>query len=193
MKKIRDIAIFAINIIFLTLISISILGATALFPDLFTKVSGWVVLISGLIWTIVVACVLSDYLRIHVLQSIHIVISNVYSHRKFFYIIAIVFTIVWQVLLVLTLSGRSGWDPAFLTEVATYKVADNSYFSVYPNLVFQLFINHFVWILTGQQSSKVLIIILNLLNIVMLDTALLFIYGTVKKCLIIDMYSLPYF
>lgn len=180
-SKVRTSAVYAINIIFLTLVSVSIIGAIALIPDLFTQISGWVVGIVDVFWIITVACILSKKLRLFISQMIRSVITKMRGYKKFVLTITAFIIVIWQIFLVYNLSGWSGWDPSFLTAAATYKVVEDSYFSVYPNVVFQLFINHFVWILTGQQSRETLIIILNLLNILMLDTALLLLLKSLRK------------
>ncbi|QWS02611.1 hypothetical protein [Limosilactobacillus fermentum] len=82
-----------------------------------------------------------------------------------------ILTLGWQVLLVTTLSGTSGWDPSIIETAA---VGGNNwlgekYFSIYPNTFAMVaFETHLFRLLHGVTEEQ-FIMILNLINIPMLD------------------------
>lgn len=94
-SKVRTSAVYAINIIFLTLVSVSIIGAIALIPDLFTQISGWVVGIVDVFWIITVACILSKKLRLFISQMIRSVITKMRGYKKFVLTITAFIIVIW--------------------------------------------------------------------------------------------------
>lgn len=74
--------------------------------------------------------------------------------------------------MILSVSGFSTWDPGIIILQATDKkqwVPD--YFSYNQNTLPLMFFEHLVWRLIGSPSYKVLTIILNIINMVLVDTS----------------------
>lgn len=65
---------------------------------------------------------------------------------------------IWQLYLVLTISGFSKWDPGNIILQAMEKKqwAGEEYFSYYPNTYFLMLLEHVIWYLIGKPNIEVL-------------------------------------
>lgn len=94
--------------------------------------------------------------------------------------------VIWQVYTVLTCSGFSIWDPGIIMLTATGHsnevwVNFNQYFSTNPNTIPLLLIEHSLWILFNKPGIILFTKILGCLNIVLIDSALIFINIAIRK------------
>lgn len=86
--------------------------------------------------------------------------------------ILIITLILWQLLMIFTISGFSTWDPGIIVLQATgQKQWVPDYFSYNPNTLPLMFFEHFVWRAIGSPSYKVLTIVLNIINMMLVDTS----------------------
>lgn len=90
---------------------------------------------------------------------------------------------IWQLYLVLTISGFSKWDPGNIILQAMEKKqwAGEEYFSYYPNTYFLMLLEHVIWYLIGKPNIEVLTIVLNILNYLLIDSGIYTLYRVSKK------------
>lgn len=99
-------------------------------------------------------------------ESILNIIKFIKRKKLIFFILISIITILWQILLILGLSGNTAWDPSIITTLASHRSINGwypDYFSYYPNnnllLLLERSVNnilHFV----GIDSYPVFIIFL---------------------------------
>ncbi|MCH5380478.1 hypothetical protein [Limosilactobacillus reuteri] len=97
-------------------------------------------------------------------------------------IIGLTCVVLWQLYLVLALSGFNIWDPGIIIYKAMKKpIWVKDYFSYNPNTLFLMFYEHWVWIAFNKPSIQHLTIILNLINLSIFDFSLVVLYKMLKE------------
>lgn len=113
------------------------------------------------------------------------IVKNIYKVKCYYtklkkqiIFIIVVLTIAWQIYLIFTLSGFSLWDPGNIILQAMNKKqwGGKEYFSYYPNTYFLMLIEHWLWIILGHPSLKVLTYVMNTINYVFIDFSLPVLY-----------------
>lgn len=165
---------FLVNIFFVPLLIIGLLGAAAnLLNDMIgASKSGILVLDILLVSVPVFLIAYKRQLRIPI-------------NKKFCcYGLACVI-VAWQAYLVITVAGFSIWDPGNILLKAINKTpwTGTSYFSSNPNTFLLLLIEHGIWKGLGQPSMRVLTSLFGLLSYGLLDASLLTLCHLGKKYL----------
>jgi len=181
-KRIQQASNIFINLFYLPLVFISLLGSIGLilvtFSGLRPKSMWFVVLI--LIISLVVGCVpqLRQWLR----DISELLYQRLLAHKHIVLIFLAVITVIWQIVIVYSLSGKSVWDPGDVLTVAVGGQETMShYFSNYPNTLMLLYMEHGIWNFLGQPTTKVLVFALNYINILIVDVAAILIVSIVRQ------------
>ena len=178
MKLIR-LSNLIINFFLLILVATSIIGAVAVLPATVGRSSifMWFIGIS----VIIMIAFVSTYWQ----KSIYLgkkVKNFILVNKSLLLITFFVVTVLWQIIIVLSLSGNTAWDPSIIERAAAkhnYWVED--YFSFYPNTLLLLFFEHFIYVIAGHPKLEILTIILNIINLLLLDTSLIILVISLKN------------
>lgn len=94
----------------------------------------------------------------------------------------VVLILIWQLVMILSISGFSTWDPGIIILQATgQKQWVPDYFSYNQNTLPLMFFEHLVWRLIGSLSYKVLTIVLNIINMMLVDASVYLLLKHEKK------------
>lgn len=165
-----------INFFLVPLLVISLVGSISLLPGLIQK-------LPDKIFLVLVCLLIVGYLFYH---------YPVLDCKKFFHYIKIpllvtiiLITIIWQIMLIRSLSGNYGWDPHFmLYDSLKIPYADDisrSYFSLYPNNFLLLIIEKVFQACFGLKSLASLTYGLNIFNLVIIDISGIVLFFAVKN------------
>ena len=141
MRMLRNLYQFTVNWIFCLLIVGALLGSLVHLQNILVASRGAIVLC--LVLGILVALLSYFYHKVDVLEIVERV-----KLKKYLLIVMIFITVTWQLLMVLSLSGDSWWDPQILSRVASNNNVEKYmlvYFSTYPNNVFLLWMERIIW------------------------------------------------
>ncbi|WP_353885987.1 hypothetical protein [uncultured Limosilactobacillus sp.] len=84
----------------------------------------------------------------------------------------VILILIWQLVMIWSISGFSTWDPGIIILQATGQSQwVPNYFSYYQNTLPLMFFEHLVWRLIGSPNYKVLTIVLNIINMMLVDTS----------------------
>lgn len=109
------------------------------------------------------------------------------QHVQLILKIIIAVTILWQLMMAISLAGESWWDPGIISYVASHRSIQHwfpGYFSYYPNNFFLLVLERIVWncLTIFKIASYVhLVQILAVLSYVLVDLSIWLIYKTVRQ------------
>jgi len=180
-NQIQQTSNIFINFFYLPLIFISLLGSIGLilvtFDGLRPKSMWLIVLI--IIVGLIFGCVprFRHWLR-HASQSLY---QKFLTHQRMSLIILAVITVMWQIVIVYSLSGKSIWDPGDVLTVAVGgRETMSHYFSNYPNNLMLLYMENAFWNLLGRPSLYTLVPALNCINILIVDVAAVMIVNVVQ-------------
>lgn len=179
MKSYNKSLDYMINIFYIPLIIIGILGAI---NELFLGILDVGHLGMLLIDVLVLIGIIGFFSR----KKLKTIAWKPIKGAKILKVILIVALILWQGYIVLTCSGISMWDPGILALTATENfkqvwVNTYQYFSNYSNTVPLLLLEHNVWLFLGKPEFKDFIVAMGMLNIVLVDVAILCINIFTKK------------
>lgn len=155
-----------INVFFFPLIFISFLGSVSVLCNQFIHLPSQGVIL--LDFSILLSCFGYVLLQKKGFVNFVIKIAQSDNFRKAIFLLII----FWQIYMILSISGFSVWDPGIIIKRAmrsNYGVSN--YFSLYPNTISLLYFEHFIWLILGHPSIKVLTIVLNIINMVLMDSA----------------------
>mgnify|MGYP003361951018 CR=1 FL=1 len=178
----KDVSNGIVNLFFIPLILVTLLGGVPLILANFQGLSSIgvkVVDILGLLLIVVLICspvrrVISKWLT----QAQHMI----ERYRRPLVCLLIAVTLLWQVAVVWLLSGYSAWDPGKIILAAIGQLPNPSpYFSNYPNTVFLLLLERGIWLVSGQPKLQTFILILNFINIFLIDCGVLMLSAIVKR------------
>lgn len=181
MKKVQAISGKLINFFFIPMILISLVGAVSLLPSIIQGTSYKFI-------GVLTICLFIGWIVVQLKKemfgsnTIGKISGFAVNYKKWILFIFSIVIIVWQISLIYYLSGLSIWDPGIVSLAASnneYWVKD--YFSVNPNNLSLLFLEHIIWIVFRHPSIYKFITILNGLNLAMIDVATCLIVLIVKN------------
>lgn len=177
MKKYSNIFI---NIFYVPLIFISLLGILENLLTQISNMSKWsAIFLNFLIFGIVFLYILKN-IKVPILNGK--IFNYLKTYNKMLIIIGLTCVVLWQLYLVLALSGFNIWDPGIIIYKAMKKpIWVKDYFSYNPNTLFLMFYEHWVWIAFNKPSIQHLTIILNLINLSIFDFSLVVLYKMLKE------------
>lgn len=169
-----------INILLVFLLLISVIGSISSIYNQIQVIPA-VLILALTICFIVFGIIFSFFPKL--LLSITNFIKN---RRKSIFIVLVIGTLCWQVLLVMGLSGNTGWDPSMLTAVAAHRSIAwyPDYFSNYPNNFFLLLLERIInnlLRLVGINSYSLFIVILSLISYLLIDLSIFILFLSLKK------------
>lgn len=151
-----------INIFFVFLGILSILGAASLLRNDLSELSGKMVLAIdiAIIGIVLIIPLRKDFKRLD---------------NKVTYLLALTALFIWQCWIVMTMTSITKWDPTLILYKAIgHPIWDRNYFSIYPNNLFLLSAEHFLWLIFGKPELVLFTKELGFLNIFLLDSSILF-------------------
>lgn len=168
-----------VNIFFIPLSIISLIASIDVMGDNFKALSKSEIILLDIIFIIILVAYVCRK-RLFVLANN--LFQRIKSHYKITFILILFLLTIWQVYLVYSLHGISGWDPGIIAYKATLTKSwvKDTYFSFYPNTLLFLLFEHFIWIISGKPSITTLVAIIGCFNIIFVDTAIVLIYRIVK-------------
>lgn len=178
--NIKKISNDVINIFLGIITVISIIAAVSLLKDQLFSISRTTLLILDICLIILTFVFIFKETFIKFLKSIYKICKN----RKALLLISVsLLLMIWQVYLILTISGFCYWDPGIIMTKAMNKIPWSSmrYFSFYPNTFGMLMLEHGLWLTLGKPGIRSFTLILNLINVVVLDSSLYILFRVSKK------------
>lgn len=172
---------WAVNILLIFLLIISFIGSmSAIYEQLQAS--------SAIVIFILFICFITFGILFNFFQeSILNIIKFIKRKKLIFFILISIITILWQILLILGLSGNTAWDPSIITTLASHRSINGwypDYFSYYPNnnllLLLERSVNnilHFV----GIDSYPVFIIFLTIISYFLVDCSIFILFFALKK------------
>ena len=112
---------------------------------------------------------------------------NKFMKMKNVFILISVLTIIWQLLLVIGISGNTAWDPSIITTLAAHKSIESwypDYFSYNPNNFFLLLLERSLndlLHLVGITSYPFFIIVLGVISYFLIDIAIFILFIALKR------------
>ncbi|MBB1122707.1 hypothetical protein H5S41_01830 [Limosilactobacillus sp. Lr3000] len=106
---------------------------------------------------------------------------------KFLLILVSTLTVIWQLLLVIGLSGNTTWDPSIITTLAANKSITSwypDYFSYNPNNIFLLVLERIInnsLHLIGITSYSAFIMILGMISYFLIDVSIFILFIALKR------------
>ncbi|MCQ9316557.1 hypothetical protein NQ006_07155 [Pediococcus pentosaceus] len=168
----RKVSNYFVSLILLLLGCISILGAMGTLSKSIEEVT---------------------YRYIYILDALLLIIIFMYLLRgkckeilkkygKMVFLASIFCIILWQIWMVVTLVSVTRWDPTtVLYEVMGHPLWNKEYFSVYPNNFFIVAFERALWLLFGKPDLFSFTRILGFLNILVVDSTILFTRSIIKR------------
>lgn len=171
-----------VNVFYVPLIFISLVGIIAQSLSQLINISRWGVLLIDV--TCLFAVIFYFVWLIDKINIIRVIEREVNKHYKIFVVALSFIIILWQVYLVICLSGFSRWDPGIIILQAMRKSQwVPNYFSYNQNTLFLMFYEHLIWIAFGKPNIQVLTLVLNVLSLIILDFSMvIFIKITIRNC-----------
>lgn len=156
-----------INVFYLPLVVISLFGAVSFLLDQLYVLQAKSILIIDIFLIIIGTCYLIKWggkIRV----AIDLMVKRLGSKNIKRGLVVLI--LIWQLVMILSISGFSTWDPGIIILQATgQKQWVPDYFSYNQNTLPLMFFEHLVWRLIGSPSYKVLTIVLNIINMVLVD------------------------
>lgn len=157
-----------INVFYLPLVVISLFGAVSFLLDQLYVLQAKSILIIDIFLIIIGTCYLIKWGKIKV--AIDLIVKRLGSKNIKRGLVVLI--LIWQLVMILSISGFSTWDPGIIILQATgQKQWVPDYFSYNQNTLPLMFFEHLVWRLIGSPSYKVLTIVLNIINMILVDTS----------------------
>lgn len=157
-----------INVFYLPLVVISLFGAVSFLLDQLYVLQAKSILIIDIFLIIIGTCYLIKWGKIRV--AIDLIVKRLGSKNIKRGLVVLI--LIWQLVMILSISGFSTWDPGIIILQATgQKQWVPDYFSYNQNTLPLMFFEHLVWRLVGSPSYKVLTIVLNVINMLLVDTS----------------------
>lgn len=143
-----------VNCVLFVLGIISLLGAISLLVNLMSAAGNSTVVVLD---ALIILSLLYYFLRkskyVCVLNNNLLVFFK--SHYRVVIAVSLVLIAIWQIILVLNLSGSIGWDPGLIMRGALGIISkkDELYFSYYPNTRFLLYLEHLIYLILGKPTG----------------------------------------
>lgn len=160
---------FVVNLFYLLLMVTTLIGAVTILDQRIHVLSKkGIFLVDALILVLILA-----FLFRHQLVSWTKKLMANRQAKIALIIIGMILLVGWQLSCVYYLTGFTFYDPVMMAMTATrHKVNATPYFSAYPNNVFLLYVWHYIWLLFGRPNVKVLFYLLNVINIILVDSGI---------------------
>ncbi|WP_081754378.1 hypothetical protein [Lactiplantibacillus fabifermentans] len=180
-EKLQRISNYFVNLFFLPLIFISLLGALGQIIGNFNgmRVKVYAVVVAIIALTFMLAS--SARGRKWGNKIIGKVKRHILRQRRVYLVILIVLTLLWQIWMVMMLSGTSAWDPVNITRGAMGHAEPKLYFSYNSNTLLLMYIERLVWLIIGQPGFQTLVLVLNFGNIILIDLALVLMVSVTRR------------
>lgn len=157
-----------INVFYLPLVVISLFGAVSFLLDQLYVLQAKSILIIDIFLIIIGTCYLIKWGGGKIRVAIDLMVKRLGSKNIKRGLVVLI--LIWQLVMILSISGFSTWDPGIIILQATgQKQWVPDYFSYNQNTLPLMFFEHLVWRLIGSPSYKVLTIVLNIINMVLVD------------------------
>lgn len=157
-----------INVFYLPLIVISLFGAVSFLLNQLYMLQTKSILIIDVFLIIIVICYLIKWGKVKAVIDLTVKRLESKNIKRGL----VILILIWQLVMIWSISGFSTWDPGIIILQATGQSQwVPNYFSYYQNTLPLMFFEHLVWQLIGSPSYKVLTIVLNVINMVLVDTS----------------------
>ncbi|MDM8304015.1 hypothetical protein QUW34_05415 [Limosilactobacillus vaginalis] len=157
-----------INVFYLPLVVISLFGAVSFLLNQLYMLQAKNILIIDVFLIIIGICYLIKWGKIK--AAIDLTVKRLESRNIKRGLVILI--LIWQLVMIWSISGFSTWDPGIIILQATGQSQwVPNYFSYYQNTLPLMFFEHLVWQLIGSPSYKVLTIVLNVINMILVDTS----------------------
>lgn len=167
-----------INVFYLPLVVISLFGAVSFLLSQLYVLQSKSILIIDIVLMLIGICYLIKWDKIK--SVIELTVRRLGSKNIKRGLVILI--LIWQLVMILSVSGFSTWDPGIIILQATdQKQWVPDYFSYNQNTLPLMFFEHLVWRLIGSPSFKVLTIVLNVLNMVLVDLSVYLLLRYEKK------------
>lgn len=183
-QQIKQLSNSLVNFFYVPLVFISVLGSVQLILTNFQGLSRVGMIVVNFIAFVLLVYVICRPFRQVVNNGWKNILYLIRLHPSVALWILIVVTVVWQIAVVLLISGYNSWDPGIIAMRAMGKRAPGAipeYFSVNPNVLLLLFLEHGLWLISGQLDFAHFAILLNLINILLVDSAVIMLCIIMKR------------
>nr|WP_288489854.1 hypothetical protein [uncultured Limosilactobacillus sp.] len=157
-----------INVFYLPLIVISLFGAVSFLLNQLYMLQTKSILIIDVFLIIIVICYLIKLGKVKAVIDLTVKRLESKNIKRGL----VILILIWQLVMIWSISGFSTWDPGIIILQATGQSQwVPNYFSYYQNTLPLMFFEHLVWRLIGSPNYKVLTIVLNIINMMLVDTS----------------------
>jgi len=179
--QIKQISNGLVNLFFIPLILVSLVGSAELILKNFQGLSGLGVKVVDITFFVILVYIVCAPVRKWINNGCLSLLHFMRQYRTVFLWILVALTALWQIAVVVLMSGYNNWDSGKIVEAAMADLPGASaYFSNYPNTVSLLFLERGVWLISGQPNFQNLVLILDFLNIFLIDGAVLMTGSVIK-------------
>jgi len=175
-QQIKKISNGMINIFLIPLTLIALLGGIQLVLSNFQSLSRTGFIIVSSVLLAILVYIISLPIRKLINRCWKCLLWYIRKHKVPFLLSLTVVTIMWQLAVVFLLSGTGGWDPYTIMSTAIRQISPSvasMYFSLSPNTLLLTFIEHGLWLISGQPQLHYFVVLLNVVNIILIDSAVL--------------------
>lgn len=181
-SRIKGLSNALVNIFFIPLIVIAILGSLSLIIPNFLAMNNVAVKITVGLLFLVFFVIISHPIRAFFKKIVVQVLVYLTKYRRLVILILIFLILCWQLAIVYLLSGDHAFDTKTVMYTVLYGVGSSQiYYSTYPNMILLFFIERSLWLITGQPGLEYFVIYLNLVNLVLIDSGILILGSTVRR------------
>lgn len=179
--QIKQISNGIVNLFFITLILVSLIGGIQLILSNFQGLSGLGVKIVDAVLVVILIYIICAPVRKWVSSGNRYCLRFIQHYHMVYLWTFILLTLVWQVAVVMLMSGDSNWDSGLIIKALIGDLPGKSaYFSHNPNTISLMFLERRIWLISGQPGFQNFVLILNFINIFLIDSAVL-LTGNVAK------------
>lgn len=180
--QIKQISNGLVNLFFIPLILVSLIGSIQLILKNFQGLSGIGVKLTDIIFFVVLIYIVFTPVRKWINTGCQYLWQTICHYRTVSLWVLIIMTLLWQVAVVILMSGYNNWDSGKIVEAAMENLQGASaYFSNYPNTVSLLFLERGLWFISGQPNFQNFVLLLDFLNIFLIDGAVLMTGAVIKN------------
>jgi len=168
MQRLRRFSSGFVDFFFIPFVLVSFLGSLTLILSNFQGLSSTGIKVVAIVFFGMMCYTVCAPIRQYMNRVFKRLLKIINEHRTAFLAGLIVVTLLWQVAVVFLVSGRSIWDPDIITKTAMRDLSSGmapDYFSVNPNTLLLLFLEHGLWLISGRLEFENFIIFLNLVNV----------------------------
>ncbi|MFC6294105.1 hypothetical protein ACFQH1_02600 [Lactiplantibacillus daoliensis] len=169
---IKNVSGVLVDLFFIPLILVSLLGSLSRILVDFHGLRSSAVKVVDITAFIVLLYIVSRPLRQKLKKYLNKVLLYFGGARALLLCLVIIVTVLWQIAVVILMTGYSDWDPGKIILASMDKLPNPTYyFSAYPNTHCLLFLERGVWLLSGQLKLESYAVLLSCINIILVDSA----------------------